>query len=196
MTGIFKEVKLQVHSSGLLIHEHSEPCNSHVEQYIDHLLVALSGRDTHTSTDTGGTTTRVLERPIDSSANWMFMSESVDTDDFGIWIGTGTTAVALTDYTLATKIAHGTGATQMTYQATTTGTITSNRQYTVSRAFGNTAAGGDIIVAEIGIVVSTQYETTTEGFFLIERTVLGSTVTVSDGQTLTVEYTIDIPAIV
>lgn len=195
MWKLFSEIKLQVHDkNGLLLHSHSEPCNSHLAQYIQHLLTALQGSHIGARETTTGTL-RSLERPVDSSAHWMYMNAADGDDDFGIIVGTGNTAVAIDDRYLATRIAVGTGSTQLTYGAHTFSTVSSYRQFTVSRAFGNPSSGGSITVAEIGIGVSSQYETTTAGLFMIERTVLGSTVTVSDGQTLTVEYTIDIPSI-
>ena len=81
-------------------------------------------------------------------------------DTFGIVVGTGDTPVTADDYNLASKIAHGTGAGQLSYGAVTLyDPFVSD--YTVkqriARSFTNNS-GADITVKEIGLIVKTSVD--------------------------------------
>jgi hypothetical protein len=103
----------------------------------------------------------------------------------GIVAGTGTNAVAVTDYNLQTPIAHGTGAGQLSYAAvviqenyTVSG---SNAYFTMSRLLAN-SSGASITINEIGYVY-----TGTPGAFLFDRT-LPAPYTVNNGLGVRIDY--------
>lgn len=107
-------------------------------------------------------------------------------DFFGIRVGTGDTPVSSTDVDLDTLIENGVGAGQLSYTAQTwIDTVESggNVDSTWIRSFSN-GSGGTIVVAEIGmsIILAGAY------YCLILRDVLTSTVSVSNGEVLIVEY--------
>lgn len=71
----------------------------------------------------------------------------------GIILGTGTNAVAIDDYKLQTPIAHGSGATQLNYKATTFDpfrVIGSVASFKIKRQFEN-LSGSTITVTEAGL---------------------------------------------
>ncbi len=110
----------------------------------------------------------------------------------GILVGTGNTPPTINDYALQTKVAHGTGAGQLSYGAVTFGATasdTTTSQFTVTRNFAN-SSGGSITVNEIGLACSSgrMGNTVTTYYFLIIRDVIGGGIAVPNGQTLTVNY--------
>ena len=120
---------------------------------------------------------------------------AVNSSTDGIVVGTGNTAVAVTDYVLATQIVHGTGAGQLSHAAQTVDTditrVSNTCTWNTQRVFTN-SSGGDIIVAEMGLYglygrVNTA--NTTDVYCLI-RDVLGSTKTITNGSTGTFKYTL------
>ena len=139
-----------------------------------------------------GTTSRTLDFPsATNNVEFLEVDAASGTDVYGIQVGTGTTAVAMTDRALGTKIAHGPGSGQLSYQGHTVSGITvdaSDCSFTVSRTFANTS-GADITVTETGVYTIQQTTVPSTSFHAIVRDVLGSSVTVSDGEVLTVTYT-------
>lgn len=116
------------------------------------------------------------------------------TPNMGPVVGTGSTAVAITDRELETIIAHGTGAGEMFYYAATVGAPSVSApdcSFTLTRVIGNQSEGA-ITVAEIGIHCSAQDTGATSRYFLIVRDVLASSVEVPDGGAITVVYTIKV----
>jgi len=101
------------------------------------------------------------------------------------------------DYSLGSKISHGTGSGQLLYGASTFETVTdtdTTSYFRITRVFTNNS-GASVTVKEIGIVImhsivsdSTSYT----AYFLIVRDVLTSPSSVPDGATLTVRYKIQI----
>lgn len=108
--------------------------------------------------------------------------------DYGILVGTGTTATDINDYALDTLIAEGTGAGQMEYgnhsivNSTHDGSTYSYAG--ITRTVANNS-GGSIVVAEVGLACEHYWDTNVDRHFLLIREVLGTTVTVLDTQTLT-----------
>ncbi len=110
---------------------------------------------------------------------------------FGIVIGTGDTAFSVDQYGLATLIAHGSGAGQMSYnamvapvQAYTAGSKTWKN--TVSRIFNNNS-GSSIIVKETGLYTN-HYVFNDANYWMTERSVLSPAVSVANAGQLTVTY--------
>lgn len=100
----------------------------------------------------------------------------------GIVVGTGNTAWTFEDFKLATAVAHGNGAGQLSHVLQATGTdafVGDVCTVTVQRYFNNNS-GGDIIIAETGLYVP----------FLACRDVLVTPVTVEDTGQLLVTYAI------
>lgn len=132
--------------------------------------------------DTGGTSRTML-----SAAN-IFGTAPINTATYGIVVGTGTNAVAITDTALQTPIATGSGAGQLNYQlmrSATVPTISSTQLvWTWGRDFINNS-GGSITVQEIGQVLD---DTSGGWFFLIMRDLTGG-VAVGNTKTLSVDYT-------
>lgn len=120
--------------------------------------------------------------------------EQATTGNYGIWIGSGSTAFSIEDYTLATKITSGNASGMMLYfymsaPLTTYDSTAGAEKWTVSltRVFNNNS-GGDVTVAELGLVWYGSFWTSS--YFLMERTVLGSSVTIKNGGQLAVRYTL------
>ena len=108
-------------------------------------------------------------------------------DSYGIVVGSGSTAVDLGDFDLASKIPHGTGSGQLSYGDTSkyeeiSGTTVSEG---VQRSFDNNS-GADITINEIGLVVKI-YDGSSEHYVLIMRDVISAT-TVPNGGRVTVKY--------
>lgn len=106
---------------------------------------------------------------------------------WGVVVGTGTTATAISDSKLETQIANGNGAGQLNYGAVSVGqpvTVGSTRQFTVARTFTNNS-GADINVKEVGLYSKFSVSGYTA---CIERSLLDFVV--GNGQSGTVTYTI------
>ena len=111
----------------------------------------------------------------------------------GIVVGTGSTAPTINDYKLEAQIAHGTGSGQLSYSAMTFGQPTSDAsisQFTLTRDFTN-ASGASITVNEIGWAC---YGAAQMNAVLIQaiRDVIAGGIAVGNGQTLTVNYRIQV----
>jgi hypothetical protein len=118
-----------------------------------------------------------------------------DNDDtYGIWVGSGSTPVSPSDYALASKIPHGTGAGQLDYD---THMVVSSYSPTSSyveiyRSFVN-KSGSDVVVREVGLAAHSR-----DGYqgidskFLVARDVLPSPITVKPLGSLTVRYRISL----
>jgi hypothetical protein len=113
--------------------------------------------------------------------------------NYGIVLGSGTTAEGVNLHTLATLIAHGNTAGLLYYQAMTgaapsyTGTTWKS---TFTRIFNNNS-GGQIDVKEAGLYWRGYlfYSIAPESY-MMERTLLGATVEIPNGAQLTVTYEI------
>lgn len=117
---------------------------------------------------------------------------ALQSDEIGIVIGTGDNAVTVTDVALQSQITNGTGAGQMEHYGCWTYNFTSDASggsYDIERIFVNNS-GNDIIVKEVGIYAGVAISSTGIYGALEVRDVLGSPVTVSDGEHLKVKYTI------
>jgi hypothetical protein len=111
-------------------------------------------------------------------------------DEIGPVVGTGDTAVTITDYALGAQIAEGTGAGQMEHLGTTISAVTVAAPYasfTVSRTITNNS-GTTITVKECGLYCWTT--TSQVQLAMILRDVLGAPLDVVDGGSITVDYTI------
>lgn len=106
----------------------------------------------------------------------------------GSVVGSGTTAVALSDHALETQIAHGVGGGQLQYGATSfvypPAILAKQCYFKMGRTFTN-GSGGDVSVNEFGV-----YTDIGLGTFeaCVCRDVLLNPVVVPDGAALTLRY--------
>lgn len=170
---------------GQLKHFEKKEANSLVKNFLSALYVQMSQTTLNSCIDTGGSS-----RNVSANANSFHMVVGAGSDVFGIVVGTGTGAVAVTDTKLGTQIANGSGAGQLAYLQdafTTPATIGSTHSFTVSRGFTNNS-GGQINVTEVGmyaiIFAGANY------YFCIDRTLMSFSI--ANGATGTVTYTIQV----
>jgi hypothetical protein len=113
----------------------------------------------------------------------------------GIIVGSGDTPNSLTTYSLASKIAHGTGNGQLYYGSETVEDVTNpsgmDLQFRIIRIFTNNS-GASVTVKEIGLLVKKEDASVNLRSFLIVRDVLVSPLSIPDGATMTVRYIIKI----
>ncbi|OYT26595.1 MAG: hypothetical protein B6U97_03490 [Candidatus Altiarchaeales archaeon ex4484_96] len=110
---------------------------------------------------------------------------------WGIMIGSGSTPVSPTDHALASLLGGGMTVEEVQFEdVIVDGNIS---KFTMRRSFTN-VSGSTINVNEIGFAVSMTAADGVSYRFLFIRDVLGSTVSVPDGATLTVKYTLSVEA--
>lgn len=177
-------------AEGNIVREKTIPVRSFVQNYSEVLFHAMGSAamvGTCEYTDTSGVTKQ-------DNTHQNIVNAADNDDDYGIWVGTDDAAVAISDYTLGTKVAHGTGAAQLDYgenqfiAATMDGT---DIVYKTWRTFFNDS-GGTITIKEVGLVAIGG----TGGAFphLILRDIEDEdsqaiNVAVADQETLTITYT-------
>jgi hypothetical protein len=159
-------------------------CRSFVIGFMQHLELFFGhsynvGGDYVTIKDTGGTN---RSTPTNQYLRVYGALEATGGDaNYGILVGTGTTAVTTADYAVETQIAHGTGSGQLNHGATVVGGAVdagSGCTMTISRQFGN-ASGGSITIRELCLVCMTH----NGYYFLLSRDIV--TQAVADGNTAT-----------
>ncbi len=171
--------------SGKLLKRRRMRSRSFVLAFLD-ILWAQMAQDSQSITDTGGTS-----RTIPTSVNNYGINANAGDATKGVVVGTGSTAVAISDNKLATQIAHGVGSGQLShsiYSTTAPQTSGTSRRFLLTRSFAN-ASGGTITVNEVGVYVSagdSGYE------FCAIRDLVSPGQAVNDGQTLAVTYEIKI----
>lgn len=149
-----------------------------------HVKMAFSADET--IKDTGGT-----DRSTSSHANDFRANAVAAVTDFGIVVGTGDTAVTISDYALEALIAEGSGAGQLNYQATAfAGNVQDGDTwyFTVQRVMNNNS-GGAITVKEWGLygkMGPTPY------YVCLIRKVLDTPVEVADLAALTATFRIQV----
>lgn len=175
----------------LLSFRHQES-HSFVLAFIQHLYIAFNASSLAGVVDTGGTS-RTVYTPT-AVANSFLTMEAESGTLLGLVVGTGSTAVAITDSALAALIADGAGAGQLSHGAQTVASIGgsgASRSFTVQRIFTNNS-GAAIVVAETGAHCQSWDTSAAARTFLLWRDVLGSTVSVPNLSTITVTYTVQI----
>jgi hypothetical protein len=133
----------------------------------------------------------------DGGGTPMGMSAPDNDDSYGVVVGSSSTPVSPTDYALATKIAHGTGAGQLDYGPATVASSygTTSSYAEIARTFLN-ASGSDVTVREVGIIARSYWKTyggvANNVKYLIARDILPSPVKVPNLGTLTVRYRVSL----
>lgn len=169
---------------GKVITKRSGKARSLLRQYTEVKKVNMSTVTT-TCKDTDGVDRSVTTgTDLGKSLAVQAVAEEVN---FGIRVGSGTTAVTISDYALGTAIAQGVGAGQLDHWACDVippVVGASDSKFEVKRIIHN-SSGDDVIVREIGIYAKM------DATYLccIARDVLGgAAVTVPDGGSITVFY--------
>lgn len=135
-------------------------------------------------TDTGG-----VSRSISPNNANFSMNAAAAVTTYGIIVGTGTTAVTISDYAVETPIAEGAGAGQMNYLVCTVAAFVVSApscSFLVSRTIVNNS-GDQITVKEAGL-----YMKMTTFFCCGTRDVFGTPQDVPDGGSITVDWTLQV----
>jgi hypothetical protein len=160
-------------------------------------LTALGQSSTWTAPDTTNTArTFVFPTGTIYEGAYGFFGGLAANSSFGLRVGLLNTAVAPTDYEMASLISHGVGSDQMSYGAQTYEAVTvvgQNTSFRISRPFTN-SSGVTITVKEIGAVFSLYDASTVARYLCYLRDVLPSSVPVPDGSTFTLRYTFTVTA--
>ena len=169
---------------GRLLQRISAPSRSYVEQW-NQLMNVQASQATKTFTNTLGN-----EVGIQMHANAFGANAGIGVSTIGIFIGKGTTAVAITDYALENLCGEGTGLDEFNYQAVTftePSVVGSTCSFTIKRIMINNSGSTITGIKEIGCYTSA-YVWNMCGF----RDVLPSAVYVPHGGSITVIYTIKV----
>lgn len=159
---------------------------SYVIAFLDSLNATWS-QTNRSVTDTAGTV-----QTIQTNMR-MDLTAPATNAAYGPVVGTGTTAVAITDSKLVTPIVHGTGAGQMEYQVTAVSapsTSGSTRSCTVQRVFINNS-GASITIQECGVY---GLDLQTSKYFCLVRDLVSGGLAVPAGGSATITYTIGVTA--
>jgi hypothetical protein len=159
----------------------------HLQFITIHALNGVS--DVVAIVDTGGVSRNFSEIGLEDIRKFA-MAGPDNVSTYGIVVGTGSNAVANSDYSLQTQIAHGTGSTQLDYGATsyTAAQIVGvNVDLILSRALYN-GSGATITVTEMGIYVAS-YDTGTVARYICVCRDLIAAVQVLDTETASAQYT-------
>jgi hypothetical protein len=172
-------------SAGRLVQRVYERAHSYIPTFMPALYGNFSGGASYFTVNTSD----VAKQPSIAGTTPGVTAGSSNAN-YGVVVGTGTAANTTGTFALQTQIAQGTGAGQLNHSSVSvsTYTITSpTTQFTVSRTFTNNS-GGSITINEVGIY----YIDNATQYFCLLRDVLGTPVTVLNGNTTTATYTISI----
>jgi len=179
---------------GRIIKRVSAPSRSYVEQW-NQLISGFASEKRSasgpyiTATDTSG----VVQTQVWFSIHCLRADAGIAVATKGIRVGKGTTAVAITDYALETPLGEGTGLDEFNHQAmvfTEPAVVGSTCSFTAKRIMVNNSGAPISGIKEIGCYVSSQVYPTVLKHFMGFRDVLPSAVSVPNGGSITVTYTI------
>jgi len=164
---------------------------SYTKQMTEILLAWFDASRTRLVKDTGGTS-RTIPRSNVARAYLFHVAAGSGNADYGLVAGTGTDAESINNYQLKTKIAHGSGSGQLQYGIVTGSTpavIGGNVDMTISRSLVN-GSGNSITIREDGMYVRVKDFADASRYFCVIRELLDSPLTVNNGQTYTMQYTL------
>ena len=130
--------------------------------------------------------------PIKPYANTFEVIADSGDDAKGIQLGSGTTAPAIDNYKLETKIEHGATAGKLSYgtcDISEPATFGNSRQFSVSRTFTNNTASS-ITINEVGLICEARKDDAIDLDILIERSLLQFVIAAAANKT--VVYTIKV----
>lgn len=123
------------------------------------------------------------------------MKAAIAESDRSTVVGSGNTAVTISDFQLETQIAEGTGAGQLNYQAGAVAASVVSAPtcgFLIERAFVNNS-GGDVTARESAIYAEVRLSATFKAIMIV-RDVFGSPQVIPDGGSLVVNYTLRVSA--
>ena len=218
ITECFLEMQVTL-PDGKVIHHHKQRSHSWTRWAYNVLFTQICGKDADETTYTAG---RLGIRGTDGNGKgaagpWAYAYASGNSGDQsirtsegtswgyraaggiatkGIVVGTGNTAESFESYALATPIANGVGAGQMSYvlseamnESYDAGTKTKTN--TLLRYINNNS-GGEITVAEVGLIAQVNGPYSHQPMALISRDVLNPVVVVPNSGQLKITYTISL----
>lgn len=175
---------------GRVIQHISAPSRSYVQQW-NQLLNVKTAYASRVVKDTGGTNRDASE----TSASLINAAAAIANTDYGLRVGKGTTAVAITDYALENPCAEGIGVDQFNHQAVTftdPSVVAVTCSFTVKRIFLNNSGATISGIKEIGCYVLFKGDGVGNCYGMVFRDVLPSLVTVPHGGSITVTYTLKV----
>lgn len=170
---------------GRLLRTIKAPSRSYVRAFLDTIFTDFGSGTATLVPDTGG-----VNRTIALQSPWNGLGLN-DNSLYGPVLGTGINAVAIGDNKLQTQVVHGTAAGTLDHQLTEAlnlQTVGATRSFQLRRLFVN-ASGGPITINECGI-----YATTAGFYFCFVRDLVSPGVSIPNGGTGTLIYTISITA--
>lgn len=161
---------------------------------------ATFGAGSQAIKNTGGTTLRVAGTYMAPGNDYNMAAYAYDSagaaSNFGILVGSSNAAESFEANNLTSKIAHGTAAGQLYYNAMALPTAVydaGTRKWTGTavRLFNN-SSGADITVNEVGYAIYCYVTTSTRQYVLLSRDVLASPIVVPNSGQIRVTYTSEI----
>jgi len=186
--GLSYEVVIQ-DKHGKVLERIAVPSRSYVKAW-NQCLYVLNRHSGYTITDTGGT-----GRSISYSSSVLRANAGVGEIGYGIRIGKGTTPVTINDYALEIPCGEGTGVDQFLHQAMAASSPTvagSDCLFWVRRVMVNNSGPTISGIREIGCYVMMKYSP--RYYALGYRDVLPGSVSIPDGGSITVTYTLKVTA--
>jgi len=142
--------------------------------------------------DTTGTARGITFASSDSGVRFGAVAPEGDSS-FGIVVGTSGAVVSLDQYNLVSPIPHGVGSGQLYYYSVSITPLSKDNVWRlqISRTLMN-QSGSNITVYEVGLIIRLPYgvSPTSPANFLLARDVIPGGVTVPNGASLTITYTI------
>lgn len=184
--GLSYEVVIQ-DRHGKLLERIAAPSRSYARAW-NQCLYVLNRHTSFSITDTGGT-----GRSISYSSSVLRANAGAGEIGYGIRVGKGTTPVTINDYALETPCGQGTGTDQFLHQATSASSpavVGSECAFWLRRVMVNNSGSTISGIREIGCYVMMKYSPAYYG--LGYRDVLLGPVSVPDGGSITVTYTLKV----
>jgi len=173
---------------GRVLQRISAPSRSYVQQW-NQLLNVFTAGAVKTVKDTGGTNRDAKDNNTATFDTTAAIGEIVK----GIRIGKGTTAVAITDYALESPCVEGVGADEFNHQLvefTEPSVIGTTCSFTITRTMINNSGATITGIKEIGCYCC--FIDVTVEYALAFRDVLPGALSIPDGGSITVTYTIKV----
>ena len=172
---------------------HKQECRSFLANWMRIIYYSMRGEWIEVIAQDGGSSTIYSTSDVGEVFN---VRAGAGDDMYGILVGSGTKAVEATDYCLESKIPHGSGtAGALEYGDTAVGALYvdgTRARFEITRTFTN-SSGGDITISEVGLAVQGYDRFSGKDTSpLVERTVLDSPITVPDGSSITIKYTLEV----
>jgi len=187
-TRLYLEYEL-IDGNGRLLRKGRRRANSFVGNIIALLWSIMTSKNALSNEYIGVSRTGIVDtgntaRSLIISAR---LNAGVGDHTFGICVGTGTTAVAIDQYNLASPITHGTAAGQLLYADTLVEPITRGSTewlFRIIRSFSN-STDSTITVNEVGLFLNIS-----GGYFAMLARDLTGGIPVPSGATITFRYII------